>query len=636
MHNLDIDWKNQKLTLSCGEDHLPDLIPVEDEEEDVGHEKDKERLFRINIDAYIRATKSTDLAAEANKEKQKQTFEDVVPDHYHDFKDVFNKESFDKLLPNRPWDHTVELLPGDHVINCKTYNLTLDEQKELDAFLDENLKSGCIRPSKSLFASAFFFVKKKDGRLRPVQDYRKLNNITVKNRYPLPLISELIDKLKTATYFTKLNIRWGYNNIWMKDGDKWKAAFRTNRGLFEPLIMFFRLTNSPATFQTMMNHLFCDLINRGKVVVYMDDIMIFTTTLNEHRQIVREVLQLLRDNKLYLKHTKCEFEQLETEYLSLVVGHNSVRMDQTKVTGILEWPVPRTRKELQGFLGFLNFYCQFIQDFAAKARPLNALTSEKNPWDWTADCQTAFEALKIAVTTTPVLSMPTKTNPFRIETDGSGIGLGAVLSQQHNGVWHLIVYISHSLSDTERNYHAADLEMAAIIFALKEWRHYLINAALPFEILTDHQNLTYFKKPQDLNRRQARWAHFLQQYHFTMTHCSGKTNAANPLSRRSDFKKGVELDNKAQTLLPETLFSSPHSPEEDEAAVCSLQVTKQSNNAEAATRLSDSIESIVRKLQHKREKYAQKGLTKKPESWEEHDKVLFYKNLLYIPKETSL
>ena len=242
------------------------------------------------------------------------------------------------------------------MIDCKTYNLTLNEQKELNAFLDENLKSGRICPSQSPFASAFFFVKKKDGHLCPVQDYWKLNNITVKNRYPLPLISELIDKLKTAKYFTKLDIRWGYNNIQMKDGDEWKAAFRTNRGLFKPLIMFFSLTNSPATFQTMMNHLFCDLINRGKVVVYMDDIMIFTVSLDEHRQIVQEVLQLLRDNKLYLKHTKCEFEQLETEYLGLVVGHNSVRMDHTKVTGILEWPIPRTQKELRGFLGFLNFY----------------------------------------------------------------------------------------------------------------------------------------------------------------------------------------------------------------------------------------------------------------------------------------
>ena len=205
----------------------------------------------------------------------------------------------------------VELLSSDHIIDCKTYNLMLNEQKELDDFLDENLKSSHIWPSKSPFVSTFFFIKKKDGHLCPVQDYQKLNNITIKNCYPLPLISELIDKLKTAKYFTKLNIHRGYNNIQMKDGDEWKAAFQANQGLFEPLVMFFRLTNSPATFQTMMNHLFWDLINWGKVVVYMDDIMIFTSTIEEHQQIIWEVFQLLRGNKLYLKHTKCELSNLK-------------------------------------------------------------------------------------------------------------------------------------------------------------------------------------------------------------------------------------------------------------------------------------------------------------------------------------
>ena len=263
--------------------------------------------------------------------------------------------------------HTVELLPRDHVVDCKTYNLMLDEQKELDTFLEENLKSGRICPSKSPFPSAFFFIKKKDGKLRPVQDYQKLNAITVKKRYPLPLVSELIDKLKNAKYFTKLDIRWGYNNIRMKEGDEWKAAFQTNRGLFEPLVMFFGLTNSPATFQTMMNSLFRDLINHGKVVIHMDDIMILTADLEEHRKIVTEVLQILRDNKLYLKHTKCEFEQSETEYLGLIVGHQTVKMDPAKVKGVTSWLVPTTRKQLRGFLGFLNFYRRFILNFAQVA-----------------------------------------------------------------------------------------------------------------------------------------------------------------------------------------------------------------------------------------------------------------------------
>jgi hypothetical protein len=236
----------------------------------------------------------------------------------------------------------VELLPGDHVIDCKTYNLTFDEQKELDAFLKENLDTGHIRPSKSPFASAFFSIKKKDGKLRPIQDYQKLNTITIKNRYPLLLISELIDKLKNAKYITKLDIRWGYNNVRMKEGDEWKAAFRTNRGLCEPLVMFFGLTNSPATFQTMMNAMFRDLIKCGKVVIYMDDIMIFTMDLAKHSKIVAEVLQILRENHFYLKHTKCEFETSETEYLGLVVGHQTVKMNPVKVSGVTKWPVPTT------------------------------------------------------------------------------------------------------------------------------------------------------------------------------------------------------------------------------------------------------------------------------------------------------
>ena len=284
-HNPIINWKEQTIEFTCVDDHLPSLVPVEDEEEEIGHEKEEERLFRVDIESYIRANTATELAFEKDKDKYLKTFENVVPEHYHEFKDIFEKENFDELPPKRPWDHAVELLPGDHVIDCKTYNLTLDEQKELDAFLEENLKSGRIRPSKSPFASAFFFIKKKDRKLRLVQDYRKLNDITIKNRYPLPLIFELIDKLKNAKYFTKLDIRWGYNNIRMKEGDEWKAAFQTNHGLFEPLVMFFGLTNSPATFQTMMNSLFRNLINRGKVVIYMDDIMIFTMDLNEHCKI---------------------------------------------------------------------------------------------------------------------------------------------------------------------------------------------------------------------------------------------------------------------------------------------------------------------------------------------------------------
>src|SRR5258705_7807086 len=187
-------------------------------------------------------------------------------------------------------------------------------------------------------ASPFFFIKKKFGELHPVQDYRRLNAMTVKNSYPLPLISELIDKLKGACIFTKLDIRWGYNNVRIKEGDEWKAAFTTNWGLFEPLVMFFGLTNSPATFQTMMNHLFREQVARGCMVVDMDDILIFSETLEEHRRVVQEVLQILRDNHLYLKIEKCEFEKPEIDYLGLKIAFDKIAMDLIKVQGVAEWP----------------------------------------------------------------------------------------------------------------------------------------------------------------------------------------------------------------------------------------------------------------------------------------------------------
>ena len=213
LHNPNIDWKTNKIKFRCSNDYTPGLIDKGDDDE---KGVESERIFQLDIESYLQSTHSnlaTEFAIKARAAKQKQTFEDVVPKTYHEYKDVFDKENFDELPPRRPWDHAVELLPGDHTIDCKTYNLSPDEQKELDAFLEENLKSGRIQPSKSPFASAFFFVKKKDGCLCPVQDYRKLNTITIKNRYPLPLISKLIDKLKKAKFFTKLDIRWGYNNI---------------------------------------------------------------------------------------------------------------------------------------------------------------------------------------------------------------------------------------------------------------------------------------------------------------------------------------------------------------------------------------------------------------------------------------
>jgi hypothetical protein len=353
--------------------------------------------------------------------------------------------------------------------------------------------------------------------LCPIQDYQKLNDVTIKNRYPLPLIGEIIDKLKGAKHFTKLDVRWGFNNIRIKEGNEWKAAFRTNLGLFEPTVMFFGLTNSPATFQSMMNHLLQDLIARGKVAVYLDDILIFTKDLLEHCEIVKEVLQILRENKLYLKPAKCEFEKEEMKHLGMIIRNGQVRMDPAKVAAIADWPIPKNKKEIQKFLGFANYYRRFIKDFSGIAKPLTSLTGNEQ-WVWNPNQQTTFEEIKKWICSEPVLTIPIDNTPYRLEADASDYASGAVLSQKINNKWHPVAYMSKAFNETERNYDIYNKEMLAIMNALDEWHQYLMGASETFEIWTDHQNLQYFRKPQKLNRRQAHWMTELSEYHYDLLH----------------------------------------------------------------------------------------------------------------------
>jgi len=257
-------------------------------------------------------------------------------------------------------------------------------------------------------ASPFFFVDKKDGKLRPCQDYWALNEGTIKNAYPLPLISELIDKLKGAKYFTKLDVRWGYNNVRIKDGDQWKAAFKTNKGLFEPTVMFFGLCNSPATFQSMMDNLFIFETSEGWVIIYMDDIFIFTKEIDDNIQKTQRILQQLTDNDLYLKPEKCVFWQTKVEYLGLIIEENKLTMDPVKLSGIANWPTPNTLKQVHSFLGFGNYYWRFIQGYGNLTRPLNELLKKEEKFVWTDERNQAFETLKQQFLRSPVLQMPTQ------------------------------------------------------------------------------------------------------------------------------------------------------------------------------------------------------------------------------------
>jgi hypothetical protein len=296
------------------------------------------------------------LVEASAKNSKPKNFEDIVPTSLHAYADVFSEMAFDSHPECRKWDHAIELEREPSPGFRKVYPMTLTEQTEMDTFLEEALATGRIRQSKSPLGVLVFFIKKKDGKLHFVQDYRALNVITRKNRYPLPLIDDLIPRLKDACYFTKLDVHWGYNNVRICEGDEWKAVFRTNRGLFEPLVMYFGLTNSLATFQTMMNEIFQDLITEGVVSVYLDDILIFTDSMEEHRWITRLVLDRMHEHKLYLWPEKCEFEQTRIEYLGVIISHNKVEMDPVKIAGVADWLTPSNKKEVQSFVGFVNFY----------------------------------------------------------------------------------------------------------------------------------------------------------------------------------------------------------------------------------------------------------------------------------------
>ena len=308
-----------------------------------------------------RLTLSTALAQAAKRVEQK------LPPQYAKYAKVFDEPKGGGLPPRRPFDHGIELKETFIPKVAKSYPMNPKEMEACKMFIDEHLKSSKIRKSRSPQASPFFFVQKKDGGLRPCQDYRYLNEHTVKNAYPLPLISTLIDKLKGAKYFSKMDIRWGYNNIRIKEGDEWKATFTTPFGLYEPLVMFFGQCNSPPTFQAFMDPTFGDMIAEGWLVIYMDDVLVFAETLEECQERTKWVLDRMKEEDLHLKLAKCAFDQTEVEYLGLVVRNGEVLMDPTKLRAVEQWEPPKSVKVVRSFIGFCNFYRKFIPHFSAIA-----------------------------------------------------------------------------------------------------------------------------------------------------------------------------------------------------------------------------------------------------------------------------
>ncbi|KAI2646676.1 Transposon Tf2-9 polyprotein [Labeo rohita] len=481
----------------------------------------------------------------------------AIPSDYHDLLEAFCRSKATQLPPHRPGDCAIDLVPGATPPRGRVFPLSRAESEAMNTYIQEELTKGFITPSTSPASAGFFFVKKKDGGLRPCIDYRGLNEVTIKYRYPLPLVPSALEQLRSARIFTKLDLRSAYNLIRIRAGDEWKTAFSTTSGHYEYRVMPFGLANSPSYFQAFINEVFRDMLNRW-VIVYIDDILIFSNSLTEHVRHVRAVLQRLIAHQLYAKEEKCEFHRDRISFLGYIISAEGVAMDEKKVNAVLKWPRPNTLRELQRFLGFANFYRRFIRHFSSVAAPLTAMVKKgASRLTWSQPALQAFDDLRRRFTTAPILHHPDPEKPFIVEVDASSSGVGAVLSQRQGDPAKMFpcAYYSHKLSPAERNYDVGNRELLAIKLALEEWRHWLEGSKHPFTVLTDHKNLEYLRSAKVLNHRQARWSLFFTRFQFQVSYRPGTQNTkADALSRI--YEPGQPITS-SESVLPTTIIVAP-------------------------------------------------------------------------------
>jgi RNase H-like domain found in reverse transcriptase/Reverse transcriptase (RNA-dependent DNA polymerase) len=406
-------------------------------------------------------------AIEAAKKRTPKGAE--IPEEYCHHAVVFSKEAAHRFPPSRPEDHVIQFKPdAPDMIKCKTYPLTKPEMEAAKKFLDENQAMGYIEPANSPYSSPFFFIKKKDGTLQPVQDYCEINKWTIRDVYPIPQITHILKQLQGKTLFMALDIRWGYNNIQIKPEDCHKAMFQMPYGLYQPNVMYFGLTNSPPTFQKTMDRLFRPLKDKypGMLFIYMDNILIATAdNLPLHRRIIHDVLDLLEAESFFLKPSKCKFECTSIDYLGIVVSNGAISIDPTKCDGLASWPEQlATVKQVRSTLGVFGYQRPFIRGFANIAKPLTKLTKKEAPFIWTPRCTAAIQQLKKIVLNDPVLQQPHPVRPYTLEVDALQYVTGAILQQPDEaGRLRPVGYDSQTFNDAEHGYNIHDRELLVVI-----------------------------------------------------------------------------------------------------------------------------------------------------------------------------
>ena len=530
-----------------------------------------------------------------------EALEDVrrkLPEEYHDLIDVFNRKKASQLPQHRDADCKIELTgdPKD-LPKSRVYPLSLPKLRACKEYLTENLQKGYIAPSQASHASPILFALKKDGSLRFCVDYRKLNALTKKDRYPLPLIEETLARIAGCKYLTKIDIIAAFNSLRMNPDSEALTTFITSMGAYMYKVMPFGLTNGPATWQHYINDVLFEYLNEF-AQAYMDDILIYSNSLSEHKEHVRKVLLKLREAGLYVDIDKCDFHVQETTFLGVIVSTKGIKMDPRKVQTILDWARPSTLKQVQSFIGFCNFYRRFIRNFSRITKPLHRLAQKDFKFDWNEACQAAFDELKQAITSAPVLRHFDREREAILETDSSDYVNAGILSQyDDDGVLHPVAFYSKNLAPAECNYEIYDKELLAIINGLETWKADLESTDIPIKIFTDHKSLEYFMETKKLTRRQVRWANTLADYNFKIIYTTAKKNQkADALTRTADSTPSSLDDDREkymhQTILtPDRIELDPVDPveEEQEQEDFHSRIKRANIADEECTRIRDEV-----------------------------------------------
>lgn len=497
-----------------------------------GDRKDRRSASRLNIISCTKVQKYIEkgchlFLAQVNKKEEKEPegkrLEDVPI--VRDFPEVFPEE-LPGLPPTRQVEFQIDLVPGAAPVARAPYRLAPTELQELSNQLSELSEKGFIRPSSSPWGAPVLFVKKKDGTFRMCIDYRELNKLTIKNRYPLPRIDDLFDQLQGSSVYSKIDLRSGYHQLRVREQDIPKTAFRTRYGHYEFQVMPFGLTNAPAVFMDLMNRVCKPYLDKF-VIVFIDDILIYSKNEKEHEEHLRKILELLKEEKLYAKFSKCEFWIPTVQFLGHVIDSQGIHVDPAKIESIKDWATPTTPTEIRQFLGLAGYYRRFIEGFSKIAKPLTKLTQKNIKFEWGDKAEEAFQLLKDKLCSAPILALPDGSEDFVVYCDASHKGLGAVLMQREK----VIAYASRQLKKHEKNYTTHDLELGSVVFALRIWRHYLYGTKCV--VYTDHKSLQHILDQKDLNMRQRRWLELLSDYDCEIRYHPGKANVvADALSRK--------------------------------------------------------------------------------------------------------